>query len=107
VVEEVAPMNWLAHVLGLTNLSGPFYGFWSGFGSDLGEVTIIGLGFGAFRHVNCHAKRCWRIGRHPVEGTPFKECSRHHLLPDAGQLVEHILAACAIAHEAALERTPA
>jgi len=69
---------WLSHILGLDNLSGPWYGFWSGFGSDLGEVTILGaLGSLYWKHT-CHVDRCWRLGRHPVAGTGFTVCRRHH-----------------------------
>lgn len=69
------------------------YNFWSGFGSDIGEVTIIGLALGAIRHINCHAKGCWRPGKHLVDGTPFKVCAKHHpKVPDGGASVEHIAA---------------
>lgn len=34
-------MHWLLHVLGVDNVAGPWYGFWSGFGSDLGEAALI------------------------------------------------------------------
>jgi hypothetical protein len=69
--------NWLYHFFGIGG-SGPYYGFWSGTGSDIGEVTLIGAVIVGLRHVNCHDKGCWRIGIHQVEGTPFKACRRHH-----------------------------
>lgn len=69
-------MGWLLHVLGVDNVSGRWYGFWSGFGSDLGEAALLGAVYGAFRKHNCHESRCWRIGRHTVDGTPW--CNRHH-----------------------------
>ena len=28
------------------------------------------------RKHNCHERRCWRVGRHAVDGTPW--CNRHH-----------------------------
>ena len=71
-------MHWLSHFLGLDNLSGPYYGFWSGFGSDLSELAIAGGLIGVLRKHNCHVRWCWRVGRHPVEGTPFVVCRRHH-----------------------------
>jgi hypothetical protein len=75
-------VNWLLHWLavhtGTVNEPGPYYGFWSGFGSDLGEVAIVGALAGMLRRHNCHVKRCWRIGRHQVEGTPWLVCARHH-----------------------------
>ena len=33
---------WLAHNLGLYNETGPWYAFWSGFGSDIGEYAVFG-----------------------------------------------------------------
>jgi hypothetical protein len=69
-------MSWLAHLLGIDNEAGRWYAFWSGFGSDMSEVTLIGLAFGAYHRHNCHQRRCWRIGRHTVDGTPW--CDRHH-----------------------------
>lgn len=77
-------MSWLAHLwawievhTGTVNESGPYYGFWSGFGSDIGEVTLIGGLILAARHANCAHRTCWRLGRHiTVDG--HKLC-RHHL----------------------------
>jgi hypothetical protein len=60
---------WL-HVLGLDNLSGRWYGFWSGIGSDLGEFAIVGA---LYHHLNCHEEGCWRIARHGLGG----RCRRH------------------------------
>lgn len=62
-------------VMGLNNGSGAAYLFWSGFGSDLAYLGAISF---AWHHLNCHAKGCYRIGRHPVSGTPFKTCRKHH-----------------------------
>lgn len=69
--------HWLAVHTGTVNEGGPYYGFFSGFGSDLGEVTIIGAIIATFKHHNCGVKRCWRIGKIPVEGTPHKTCHKH------------------------------
>jgi hypothetical protein len=69
-------MTWLLHILGIDNLSGRWYGFWSGAGGDIGQITLIAAVLGAFRKHNCHQRRCWRIGRHLVDGTPW--CDRHH-----------------------------
>lgn len=71
-------LGWLAHFLGLDNLSGPFYGFWSGFGSDLGELTLIGAALSLYWRHNCHVKGCIRLGRHAVNGTPYVVCKKHH-----------------------------
>ncbi len=60
------------------------YQFWSGIGSDLGEVTLITGLARAFwrtrRHLECHVeapKNCHRIG-HPVPGTGHRACRLHH-----------------------------
>jgi hypothetical protein len=90
--------HWFALHTGTIH-GGPdlYYNFWSGFGSDLGEATLIsavGLGvYTGIRKVNCHTKGCWRIGHHPLEGTPYILCRHHHpYVPNQGATHEHILA---------------
>lgn len=68
-------MNWLSHVLGLDDLSGRWYGFWSGFGSDLGMFAAAGA---LLRKHNCHVRGCWRIGKHPVGDGTLIVCRKHH-----------------------------
>lgn len=70
--------SWLAHVLGLDNASGMPYLAWSGFGGDFGELAIVGALVAGVRHRNCHVHGCWRLARHPVAGTTFVVCRRHH-----------------------------
>lgn len=82
-------MHWLLHFTGADDLSGPIYGFWSGFGSDLGEIAIIGGLIAIIRRHNCHVRGCWRVGRHPVEGTSFVVCRAHH--PDPGPTHQDVL----------------
>jgi hypothetical protein len=73
--------HWFLHYTGTNNTSGPWYGFWSGFGSDLGEATILGALVAAYRHKNCAVKRCWRLGHiDPAHGHPA--CRRHHSQTD-------------------------
>jgi hypothetical protein len=92
-----AVQHWFALHTGTLH-GGPdlYYNFWSGFGSDLGEATLIsavGIGvYTAVRKVNCHSKGCWRIGHHPLEGTPYILCRHHHPnVPTKGASHEHIL----------------
>ena len=78
-----SPVNhWLAVHTGTINESGPYYGFWSGFGSDLAEISILGaIGTGVYQLVkkyNCHEPGCWRVGTHPAAGGQFLLCYRHH-----------------------------
>ena len=74
--------QWLAVHTGTDDLSGPWYGFWSGFGSDLTELGIIGaIGTGVYQLVkkyNCHEPGCWRVGTHPAADGQFLLCYRHH-----------------------------
>ena len=60
----------------------PYYGFWSGFGSDIEEFGILGaIGAGIYQLIkkyNCHEPGCWRIGQHPAAGGQFLLCYRHH-----------------------------
>jgi hypothetical protein len=92
-----AVRHWLALHTGTLH-GGPdlYYNFWSGFGSDLGEATLItAVGVGVYtgvRKVNCHSKGCWRIGHHALEGTPYILCRHHHPdVPTRGASHEHIL----------------
>lgn len=55
---------------------GQWEAFFSGPGSDFGELAILGGVLGAWHKVNCHQGGCWRIGRHHVDGTPW--CNHHH-----------------------------
>jgi hypothetical protein len=92
-----AVRHWLALHTGTLH-GGPdiYYNFWSGFGSDLGEATLItAVGVGVYtgvRKVNCHTKGCWRIGHHRLDGTPYILCKHHHPdVPNHGASHEHIL----------------
>lgn len=67
--------NWIGHILGLDDAGGGWYLFWSGFAADLGMFAAIAA---YLRKHNCHQHRCWRIGRHPIDGTPFVVCRKHH-----------------------------
>ena len=73
---------WFEVHTGTVNEPGPFYGFWSGFGSDLEEFGILGaIGAGIYQLVkkyNCHEPGCWRIGQDHAAGGQFLLCYRHH-----------------------------
>jgi hypothetical protein len=74
--------HWIRVHTGIYNESGPYYGFWSGFGSDLEEFGILGAIAAAiysmFKKYNCHEPSCWRIGNHPAADGQFHLCYRHH-----------------------------
>jgi hypothetical protein len=93
-------MTWCYVYFGVKGF-GPYYGFWSGFGSDLGEATIVTAIFGLLFHVfkvnNCEVHHCWRIGRHKTLAGHCV-CRKHHpdhatAAPTAGEV--------ATAHEVA------
>ena len=74
--------HWLQVHTGVVNEPGPYYGFWSGFGSDLAELSILGaIATGIYQLVkkyNCHEPGCWRVGNHPTADGRFHFCYRHH-----------------------------
>jgi hypothetical protein len=85
--------NWMWVHTGTGNEPGSYYGFWSGFGSDLGEyVIIVGLISGIYhaaKKSNCHTHGCWRIGSHPVGD--YKVCKHCHLLSTGTRVtIEHL-----------------
>jgi hypothetical protein len=84
--------HWILNFFGINNLSGYGYGFWSGIGSDLGEFALIGAVVALYRKHNCHVKGCWRLSRHPVEGTPWVTCRKHHPLINEAPSAEQVLA---------------
>lgn len=70
-------MTWLWHealrLTGSDNVSGAWYGFWSGFA---GDIPLIGGVLLLWRRHNCHVRGCWRLqwrahGQHVL-------CRRHH-----------------------------
>jgi hypothetical protein len=72
-------VHWLTVHTGSSNTSGapPNYNFWSGFGSDLGEVALFGAIIGGWRKINCEVKGCPRIGRHKT-AAGHSVCRHHH-----------------------------
>lgn len=67
----------LAHWLGIDSTTDRAYAWWSGIGSDLGEVALIGWLWAFLRRHNCEVHRCWRLGRHATPGGHMV-CRRHH-----------------------------
>ena len=74
--------HWFQVHTGIVNETGPYYGFWSGFGSDLTEFGVIGaIATAVYQMVkkyNCHYPGCWRVGNHPAADGQFSLCYRHH-----------------------------
>jgi hypothetical protein len=55
--------------------TGQWSSFWSGIGSNLAYLAIIGA---LWHRLNCHTRGCWRIARQQVDGTTYHVCRRHH-----------------------------
>ncbi len=69
--------GWLLSVLGVTNEAGHWYAFWSGFGSDVGEVAIIGgLIDLARRMIRHHSQLLAQAAQHHREHLDQQQ--RHH-----------------------------
>lgn len=68
--------HFLALVTPLDPLHNDGYQFWSGIGSDFGEITLV-VGIAAWwHHNNCIMKGCYRKGhKDPEHGHPI--CKKH------------------------------
>jgi|SRR5579871_6299580 len=97
--------RWFMKYTGADVESGPWYGFWSGFGGSIPDFLILGSIITVYRHHNCHVKGCLRLGK-PVEGTPYLACPQHHPahMGSKRSVGEEVIA---IAHLAHLERVKA
>jgi hypothetical protein len=58
--------------------SGRWATFLGGWPQTLEGVGAVAAGYALVRKHNCHIKGCPRIGRHPVDGTNYITCQRHH-----------------------------
>lgn len=74
---------WLLHISGSDDVSGKWYGFWSGFG---GDVAILGSVLAApivlWRKHDCGVRWCPRLARHdftdPDTQIVHHLCRKHH-----------------------------
>lgn len=83
---------WIEVHTGTVNESGPYYGFWSGFGSDLGEIAILGGIVAFYRTHECHTSTCHWPAHHTTAdgyrlckkcvGKPVEDLSLHFIHPD-------------------------
>jgi hypothetical protein len=94
-------MGWLWHLLGF-DYGLPYghfswYDAWSGFGSDIGEVAVVGGLVTLVRHQTCEVHRCWRLGRHQT-AAQHRVCRKHH--PGGHLTHADVIAAHADAKEA-------
>lgn len=75
-------LNWT----GASNTAGTAYGFWSGIGSDFGEITLIAAILTFYKMHECHIDGCHRFGKHPFEH--YKLCKKHH--PGVPEKITHL-----------------
>jgi len=75
--DVVSFLHWILWWTGSSNVSGVWYGFWSGFASILERlIEVAMLAVLWYAHHNCHRRGCLMLGRHRVDGTPW--CAKHH-----------------------------
>jgi hypothetical protein len=72
----VAAWHALLYIIGVWPADTRWAAFWEGFGS--GPIAWLSIPLAYVWHQRCHEPRCYRLGRHPVDGTPFKACRKHH-----------------------------
>lgn len=72
-------MVHLSEETGTSSSASRSYNFFSGFGSDLGEVTLVVGLVTILQHLNCHQPGCWRLGHPTPKG--YKLCKKHVALP--------------------------
>lgn len=81
----MGPWPWLLEHLsqasGTSSSASRSYNFWSGFGSDIGEIALIGGLITVVRGHNCHQKGCWRLGIHTT-ARGHKLCKKHIAIPN-------------------------
>lgn len=78
-------IHGILHVLGIDTQQSYWYDFWSGIAT---QASLVFVGVGLYRKHNCHVSWCWRLAKHPVEGTPYTVCRRHH--PELPRSVDHL-----------------
>ena len=90
--------QWLLHFIGADDVSGEWYGFWSGFGSIVVPplLTAVPIVWVLLRKHNCEVHRCWRLGRHETDAG-HHVCRKHH--PGGHLTAADVIAAAAQARE--------
>lgn len=100
-------MNWLPWLLRWIEVHtgvarggpDPYYNFFSGVGSDIGELAIIGSLWGIYKKHNCPVHGCPRLCNYDVVGTPYRACKKHH--PEVPKKVTSaVIADACLPHEA-------
>lgn len=73
---------WFEVHTGTVNEGGPYYGFWSGFGSVFVTPSIFAAMAMYWWHTRCHVKTCLKRGKHDFfdkdNNATYKLCPVHH-----------------------------
>ena len=67
-------MSWIQHALGFDG--GDFYNFYSGFGSAVGSITLLGGLWSFLRQRRCQVDGCRHAGKMKVG--EWTVCPQHH-----------------------------
>ena len=93
-MHELFPLqHWFATHLGIgTSPRAVFwYSWWSGAGSDMGELTLVAGMLALYKaHLNCSVTGCPWPGRHVSQGDDgrtYKTCHKHHPGVDHGRRI--------------------
>jgi hypothetical protein len=71
--------HWVFVILGSRNEAGAWYGFWSGFGGSVPDISIIAGALVWYLNHTCHDHPgCLRWGKYPAAGGLFRLCHVHH-----------------------------
>jgi hypothetical protein len=76
---------WIEVHTGTVNEPGPYYGFWSGFGSVFVTPSIFAGMYMYYKQNQCHEDNCHRWGKYPFQH--YKLCKVHH--PDVPDKITH------------------
>lgn len=73
-------------------LEGQGYQWWSGIGSDFGQLTLItavlAIAWKSYRHFECHQEKCHKLGR--FTHGHYKLCAKHHPnVPSDGKITQY------------------
>lgn len=85
----MAVLHWLLHAIEWTWNTNPNGGY-NPFSGPIPDVTLLGGIWLFYRKHNCHVQRCWRIAKHPIDGTPYVTCKKHHPHVPDKVTTEHI-----------------
>lgn len=78
----------------------------SGFIPALAVLTLLGAVASWWHHINCHKPKCFRKGRHIINGTPWCDLHQAEARPETSdnELLQQILTEISLIREMLRER---